>query len=132
MPKENSPAQETTTLERALQKETMTLEKALQKETMTLERALQKETMTLERVLSPTGMCVSQLSCGHLCARRCHRGACGTCKVRVEQVCACGRERREVTCGEGDVASGKGAEAVEGMEGAEGSEGRWRCGNTCG
>ncbi|KAJ7627599.1 hypothetical protein DFH06DRAFT_730947 [Mycena polygramma] len=46
--------------------------------------------------------CGRPLACGaHLCTRDCHTDACAPCAVRETARCFCGKEEREVGCGEG-------------------------------
>ncbi|CAD6188192.1 unnamed protein product [Caenorhabditis auriculariae] len=45
-------------------------------------------------------VCGKMLKCGnHRCTNVCHSGDCDSCNERVFQVCYCGKENREVSCG---------------------------------
>lgn len=48
--------------------------------------------------------CERTRKCGHACHRKCHRGKCGPCKVKVKVVCWCGRESKTVPCSKADTA----------------------------
>ncbi|KAK7437497.1 FKBP12-associated protein [Stygiomarasmius scandens] len=56
--------------------------------------------------------CHKPLSCGnpaHVCTKPCHLGPCDACPERLKQKCWCGKEEREVPCGEGETwADGEG------------------------
>lgn len=72
--------------------------------------------------------CNRPLSCGkHRCESTCHAGDCAPC-AEIEYVqCYCGKERKQVSCGEGVAKScvvGLGADAVE-------WEGRFECSSPC-
>ncbi|KZT10350.1 uncharacterized protein LAESUDRAFT_644605 [Laetiporus sulphureus 93-53] len=73
--------------------------------------------------------CGHKLSCGnHDCEEICHPGPCPPCKVRHKARCYCGKEERELGCGEGEE---KECAVME-----EGQEKRWtgqfECGEICG
>ncbi|KAJ7512060.1 hypothetical protein B0H11DRAFT_1698808 [Mycena galericulata] len=58
-----------------------------------------------ETDISCGATCGRTLACGtHACARECHTDACDPCIVREQARCWCGKEEREVGCGEGDAA----------------------------
>ncbi|KAJ6590594.1 hypothetical protein DFH09DRAFT_1423405, partial [Mycena vulgaris] len=70
--------------------------------------------------------CARTLACGaHKCARECHTDTCDPCAVRELATCWCGKEEREVGCGEGAAVpcSRDGA--------AEPWVGRFACAGTC-
>ncbi|OAX40568.1 hypothetical protein K503DRAFT_687258 [Rhizopogon vinicolor AM-OR11-026] len=73
--------------------------------------------------------CGKPLSCGnpqHMCAQVCHPGDCKPC-IAVEVVtCYCGKEKREVTCGDR-----KDKAVLCTIEGAVGWEGRYGCSGVC-
>ena len=61
----------------------------------------------------PGGPAIADLSCGQTCGRMlncgnhycqdtCHMGKCGPCSVRDKASCYCGKEERELACGEGE------------------------------
>ena len=55
------------------------------------------------RDLSCGNICRRKLSCGkHSCERVCHSGECDKCHVNDMARCWCGKEEREIRCGEGD------------------------------
>ncbi|KAJ7145342.1 hypothetical protein C8R43DRAFT_546162 [Mycena crocata] len=70
--------------------------------------------------------CSRTLVCGiHICARQCHTDDCDPCAVREQARCWCGKEEREVGCGEGDAVPCS-HDAV-----AEPWTGRFACAGTC-
>ncbi|KAL6303220.1 hypothetical protein BKA93DRAFT_788613 [Sparassis latifolia] len=73
--------------------------------------------------------CGKILDCGnHTCEGTCHPGACKPCAVRVAVKCYCGKEEKEIGCGEGEE---KECIVVEG--GAERQWiGKYSCKNACG
>ncbi|KAI0635276.1 hypothetical protein C8Q77DRAFT_1054207 [Trametes polyzona] len=78
--------------------------------------------------LSCGQQCGRTLSCGnHPCEDVCHPGKCKPCPVRELVRCYCGKEEKEVGCGEGEV---KECMVVE-----DGQEKRWvgryACANNC-
>lgn len=49
-------------------------------------------------------LCDDILPCGeHVCRQKCHPGVCGECEMMVPSSCYCGREHKEVPCGERDT-----------------------------
>ena len=78
----------------------------------------------------------AELSCGQVCGRRlgcgnhtcqdiCHTGKCSPCQIREKARCYCGKEERELSCGEGQekqcvVASVDGLEQWTGQFACEG------------
>ncbi|KAF8189869.1 hypothetical protein K438DRAFT_1538416, partial [Mycena galopus ATCC 62051] len=57
-----------------------------------------------ETDVSCGAVCGRTLTCGaHPCTRECHTDACDPCAVREVARCWCGKEEREVGCGEGDA-----------------------------
>lgn len=70
-------------------------------------------------------VCGRLLGCGkHICTKVCHDGDCGTCQVREVVRCWCGKEKKEVDCGEGER-----EECF--VEGEEPWIGRYGCGSQC-
>jgi transcriptional repressor NF-X1 len=72
--------------------------------------------------------CGKRLSCGnHSCDAVCHDGPCAPCPVKVTSRCYCGKDERELACGEGDE---KESSILE-----DGQEHRWigrfQCENLC-
>ena len=56
------------------------------------------------RDLSCGGVCSRLLACGkHTCEKVCHDGDCGSCAIREVVKCWCGKEEKEIGCGEGDA-----------------------------
>jgi transcriptional repressor NF-X1 len=74
--------------------------------------------------------CGKPLSCGnpqHTCAQICHPGDCNPC-MEVEVVaCYCGKEKKDVPCGDR-----KDKVVVCAVEGEVSWEGRYECGGVCG
>ncbi|KAL1943906.1 hypothetical protein VTO73DRAFT_3724 [Trametes versicolor] len=68
------------------------------------------------------------LYCGnHTCADPCHPGSCKPCPVKVSARCYCGKDEKELSCGEGEE---KECRVVQ--DGKEDSwVGRFACENTC-
>ena len=55
------------------------------------------------RDLSCGNMCGRMLGCEkHACERVCHGGECSKCEVKEMARCWCGKEEREIGCGEGE------------------------------
>lgn len=53
----------------------------------------------LEKPLLCEAICNKILNCGvHYCEKSCHAGACEPCELKIEQVCFCKKQRREVDC----------------------------------
>ncbi|KAJ1675681.1 FKBP12-associated protein [Spiromyces aspiralis] len=93
-------------------------------------------------------VCERELACGkHKCDKVCHEGACPPCLVEEEQMCYCGRESRNGTCGNGVLKStwiegrtGKDqdeqhqeqAGVEEGGESWRLASGHYSCGRVCG
>ncbi|KAH8097069.1 hypothetical protein BXZ70DRAFT_974531 [Cristinia sonorae] len=72
--------------------------------------------------------CDRKLGCGnHTCQDTCHDGPCQPCTVKDVAKCYCGKEEKEIACGEGDA-----KESVAGV-GAEQRRwvGRYTCENNC-
>ncbi|OCH93354.1 hypothetical protein OBBRIDRAFT_328385 [Obba rivulosa] len=81
-----------------------------------------------EAQLSCGKTCGQLLGCGkHTCEDACHTGPCKPCTAREKVRCYCGREEREVGCGEGEVRE---SEVLEGGEEKK-WVGRFQCENTC-
>ncbi|KAJ7912584.1 hypothetical protein B0H13DRAFT_2250977 [Mycena leptocephala] len=79
-----------------------------------------------ETDVSCGSICGRTLSCGaHSCTHECHTDVCDPCAVREQAQCFCGKEEREVGCGEGDAVpcTHDGAD--------EPWVGRFACDNTC-
>jgi transcriptional repressor NF-X1 len=54
--------------------------------------------------LSCGTVCNKRLGCGnHSCTRICHDGPCPPCEVREQVQCYCGKDDKEVTCGQGEA-----------------------------
>ncbi|KZT52995.1 hypothetical protein CALCODRAFT_511711 [Calocera cornea HHB12733] len=71
-------------------------------------------------------VCGKTLGCGkHACERECHPGACAPCEVRELVRCYCGKESRDVACGEGAV------KVCADPEKHERWEGRYACAEPC-
>ncbi|TFK47511.1 hypothetical protein OE88DRAFT_1720598 [Heliocybe sulcata] len=73
--------------------------------------------------------CGKRLGCGnHTCQVACHDGPCPPCPVRDTTKCYCGKEERELGCGEGES-------KLCGVLSADGTEetwaGRFTCDNKC-
>jgi transcriptional repressor NF-X1 len=72
--------------------------------------------------------CGKPLSCrNHFCRDVCHDGECNPCSVTDLSRCWCGKERKELACGEGED---KECTILTG-DGKESWIGRFRCDNTC-
>ncbi|KAG2140668.1 hypothetical protein DEU56DRAFT_885849 [Suillus clintonianus] len=90
---------------------------------------------SLESPNSTTGIscgvtCSKPLSCGnpqHECSQVCHPGDCKPCLVTEVVACYCGKETRQVPCGDG-----KDRAVVCAVEGELGWEGRYECDGVCG
>ena len=55
------------------------------------------------RDLSCGNICRRTLGCKkHVCERVCHSGECNKCEVKEMARCWCGKEEREIGCGEGE------------------------------
>ncbi|TFK41756.1 hypothetical protein BDQ12DRAFT_733207 [Crucibulum laeve] len=64
----------------------------------------QKGGSKAKRNLSCGEVCGRPLGCGkHTCDKVCHEGECGKCQVREMARCYCGKEEKEVGCGEGSA-----------------------------
>ncbi|KAG2150355.1 uncharacterized protein EDB93DRAFT_1205209 [Suillus bovinus] len=75
-------------------------------------------------------ICNKPLSCGnpqHTCAQVCHPGECKPCVVAEIVACYCGKEEKEVPCGDR-----KDRAVVCAVEGEVGWEGRYECDSVCG
>ncbi|KAG1729490.1 uncharacterized protein EDB91DRAFT_1159352 [Suillus paluster] len=73
--------------------------------------------------------CSKPLSCGnpqHTCAQVCHPGECKPCGVAEVVACYCGKEEKEVPCGDR-----KGWVVVCAVEGEVGWEGQYECDGVC-
>ena len=72
--------------------------------------------------------CEKKLGCGnHLCQDDCHDGPCRPCTVTDLVKCYCGKEEKEVACGEGlpkDSVVGSGSDEKQWV-------GRFACENKC-
>lgn len=74
-------------------------------------------------------ICSKPLSCGnpqHTCAQVCHPGECKACTVAETVACYCGKEEKEVPCG-----NRKDRAVVCAVEGEVGWEGRYECDGVC-
>jgi transcriptional repressor NF-X1 len=72
--------------------------------------------------------CGKALSCGnHFCQDVCHDGKCPPCQVTDLSRCWCGKERKELACGEGENKEC----AILTADGEESWIGRFGCENTC-
>ncbi|KAF8157144.1 hypothetical protein B0H34DRAFT_712422 [Crassisporium funariophilum] len=77
------------------------------------------------RDLSCGAICGRTLSCGkHPCNKICHEGDCGQCQVKDMARCWCGKEEKEIGCGEG-------REVQCFIEGQSPWIGRFTCDSTC-
>lgn len=47
--------------------------------------------------------CHKKLSCGHLCASKCHTGDCGFCNSTMDIACVCGRTSSKSVCHQGHI-----------------------------
>jgi transcriptional repressor NF-X1 len=73
--------------------------------------------------------CNRKLSCGnHTCSKVCHPGDCGPCEVKVASKCWCGKEERELGCGEGEP---KHSEIISASGQQDHWIGQFQCDNTC-
>ena len=80
---------------------------------------------TKRRDLSCGSICGRMLGCRkHACDRICHNGDCGACAIREVVKCWCGKEEKEVGCGEGDAMTCS-------VEGEGGWIGRFGCLDIC-
>ncbi|KAI0064980.1 hypothetical protein BV25DRAFT_1799680 [Artomyces pyxidatus] len=85
------------------------------------------------RLAAPVAMscgelCGKMLSCGnHACADICHEGDCTPCQVREIARCWCGKEEKEMACGDGEV---KESANLDG-EAKRTWFGRFACENSC-
>lgn len=71
------------------------------------------------------GVCGRKLGCGnHSCGDMCHQGECKKCEVKDLVRCYCGKEEKEVPCGEGE-----GKECF--VDGENAWTGRFQCDNKC-
>lgn len=73
------------------------------------------------------GQCGKLLGCEtHRCTKLCHAGPCAPCEEQIEARCYCGREHKQMRCGQG---TGKTSTSA-----ANGSQwtGRWSCERECG
>ncbi|KAH7924930.1 hypothetical protein BV22DRAFT_1195572 [Leucogyrophana mollusca] len=78
--------------------------------------------------------CGRQLSCGdpaHVCAASCHPGDCELCTVNEVVKCFCGKEEKEVPCGDGKDRSVFCSLVLDANSREEKWEGRFECDNTC-
>ncbi|PLB54204.1 hypothetical protein P170DRAFT_431840 [Aspergillus steynii IBT 23096] len=67
-------------------------------------------------------VCGDLLPCGeHTCSRPCHEGLCGTCEVKVEGRCYCGKVQTEMLCSSRDEEM----ESQKIQDGAEGQVEEW-------
>lgn len=72
--------------------------------------------------------CGRILGCGnHTCADPCHPGSCKPCPVKVSARCYCGKDEKELSCGEGEE---KVCRVMQNGE-EESWVGRFACENTC-
>ncbi|KAI0746900.1 hypothetical protein C8Q80DRAFT_804919 [Daedaleopsis nitida] len=90
------------------------------------------------RMGRPSNLAAVELSCGETCGRKlpcsnhtcqdpCHAGKCSPCPIREKARCYCGKEEREMGCGEGEE---KDSTVVDdGIE--EFWVGRFACEQTC-
>ncbi|KAK7019052.1 FKBP12-associated protein 1-like protein [Favolaschia claudopus] len=79
-----------------------------------------------ETNISCGAVCGRQLSCGkHSCERECHTDECTPCTVRETAQCYCGKEEREIGCGEGE------AETCEHDQVEVAWIGRFKCNGVC-
>ncbi|ORC87859.1 uncharacterized protein TM35_000191030 [Trypanosoma theileri] len=54
------------------------------------------------------GICSKELNCGkHKCKRTCHLGPCDPCSEKVQVICYCSSETRELLCPESSFSCGK-------------------------
>ncbi|KAF7350455.1 FKBP12-associated protein 1-like protein [Mycena venus] len=80
-----------------------------------------------ETDISCGAVCGRTLTCGtHTCARECHTDECDPCAVREVARCWCGKEEREIGCGEGTAIS-----CSHDDTSAAPWLGRFACDNTC-
>jgi transcriptional repressor NF-X1 len=78
--------------------------------------------------LSCDRKCDKPLSCGnHSCQQECHEGPCEPCAEMENVTCYCGRNRRTVPCGEGELKICK----VETDGNPRQWEGRFECESLC-
>ncbi|KAI0711295.1 hypothetical protein C8Q76DRAFT_623360 [Earliella scabrosa] len=78
--------------------------------------------------LSCGELCGRKLGCGnHVCQDVCHPGKCSPCPIREKARCYCGKEERELGCGEGDTKEC----AVLQNESLDQWIGRFACEKTC-
>lgn len=90
--------------------------------------ASSQERNDLANNFSCGGKCDKKLGCGnHSCPDPCHDGPCKPCTVTENVSCYCGKEEREVACGEGIP---KGSEVGVGSE-ARHWIGRFACEHAC-
>ncbi|PYH96889.1 hypothetical protein BO71DRAFT_396676 [Aspergillus ellipticus CBS 707.79] len=81
-------------------------------------------------------VCGDLLPCGeHTCSRPCHEGLCGSCEVRIEARCYCGKVESEMLCSSKDEELD--SEMLHGgQDGEEGEVEEWigcfNCGDQCG
>ena len=72
--------------------------------------------------------CGKPLSCrNHVCVELCHDGECPPCSVTDLAKCWCGKERKNIACGEGDVKECK----ILAADGEESWTGKFGCDNPC-
>ncbi|KAJ7039810.1 hypothetical protein C8F04DRAFT_996217 [Mycena alexandri] len=76
-------------------------------------------------------VCGRKLACGaHECKRDCHLDECDPCSVREDARCWCGKEEKEVGCGEGDAVPCS-RDGANGKDIAETWIGCFACAETC-
>ncbi|XP_047136876.1 transcriptional repressor NF-X1 isoform X1 [Hydra vulgaris] len=72
-------------------------------------------------------ICSKLLKCGkHNCQLKCHEGACQVCEVEFAEGCFCGKEKRFVVCGTGEIVKDRQPDALDNYQG------KYSCNKPCG
>ncbi|SPO35415.1 related to Shuttle craft protein [Pseudozyma flocculosa] len=70
--------------------------------------------------------CGRKLDCGvHTCEKTCHPGSCDPCSVQLDASCYCGKDTKQMRCGDGDKRTSQ-------LEGRGTWVGLYRCDSPCG